>query len=167
MKKKYVFIISILLIICITGGLLYSNYLLKRIVLSQEVKNSISLSDISLHVDQLLENGFDYDGFYEEADLYTYRHSSRGVAQLFLYPSKDNNSGVNSQPEIHIRRIEYRGDNCIYIFINDPNAGKLRMWIDYDENGKMDTETVNKILLELFTKYSLNLSCESIVSRYC
>lgn len=155
MKKKCVFIIAMLLIICISGGLLYSNLVLKRIVLSQEVKDRIDFSDISLHVDKLLENGFDYDGFYEEADLYTYRHSSRGAVQLFLYPFKDNNIDINSQPDIHIRRIEYRGDNSVFIFINDLHAGKLRMWIDYDENGKMDSEVVNRILYELFTEYSL------------
>ena len=62
MRKKRMPIIIILLIL-IAGGLYLTIKESKKIVISQEVRDRISISDLSLHVDQLLENGFDNDGF--------------------------------------------------------------------------------------------------------
>ena len=162
MRKNHLLSIIILLFILIAGGLCFSNIASKKIVISQEVWNSINLSDLSLHVDQLLKNGFDYDGFSavvgvvpeQEADIYTYRRSSRLAAQLSLYPPVAEREDIDSQPTIHYRRNEYQGDNMLYILINDPSTGRLQIWVDYSENGKADSTLINAILLKLFTEYS-------------
>lgn len=156
MSKKYkaVIIILALIIIAIVSLLYSAGVFKKQIELSQEVKDNIDFSVLSHHVDKLLKNGFDYDGQYDGADLYAYRHSSRGFVQLFLY-SPTEKKDIDSQYSFHVKWIEYEGDNCIFIFINDQNAGKLRMWVDYDDAREITSAFINKILYELFTEYSL------------
>ena len=159
MRKKRMPIIIILLIL-IAGGSYLTIKESKKIVISQEVRDHISISDLSLHVDQLLENGFDNDGFRQEYNAYVYSYRCQPyilTAQLCIYPNTDERGALDSKPTIGCQRIEWSDDKWVDIYIDDPGTGKLRMWVDYDysENGRVDSKLINTILLKLFTEYSI------------
>ena len=146
MKRKMLCILFIVLIGVIV--LCYYIQINSKIELSSDVVKAIDLYELSLHVDDLIQNGFIFSK-HGEYNKYILNLPQLDVVFLVKHNIVNNNSQFETQ--YSIKRIDYQEDHTIYIHIRN-SYYSLFIWLD-NNTRSFDSKYINNMIYNLFTNF--------------